>query len=94
MSSRGNARTWGWVLIALAVAAPFWAGLEWWYQSNGQQVLDGMPPADASTMPVDWDQERQQSQVRMALALIVAAASSVSGVLLLKRRSREPASVA
>jgi hypothetical protein len=94
MSTRGNARLWGWVLIALAVAALLWAGLEWWYQGNGQQVLDGMAPSDSSTIPVDWDQERQQSQVRMALALIVAAATAVSGVLVLKRRSREPASVA
>jgi hypothetical protein len=83
----------GWVLIALAVAALLWAGLEWWYQSNGQQVMDGVAPDGVTTIPVEWDQERRQSQIRMAVAVLGAAAMSLGGVALLKRPKNVPASV-
>jgi hypothetical protein len=94
MGSRGNARRWGWLLIALAVVALAWAGLEWWYQSSGQQVLDGFVPHDVTTIPIDWDQERLHSQIRMALALVAAGALSAGGVLLLRRRKSERLPVA
>ncbi|MGE3811906.1 MAG: hypothetical protein AB7I24_10180 [Candidatus Nanopelagicales bacterium] len=93
MSSRGSARAWGWVLIALAVAALLWTGLEWWYQSDGQQVVDGFAPDGVSPIPVEWDQERQQSQLRMAVAVLGAAAMIVEGVALLKRPKNVPASL-
>jgi len=93
MGSRRSARAWGWILIALAGAALLWAGLEWWYQSNGQQVLEGFAPDGVSTIPVEWERERQQSQIRMAVAVLGGAAMFVGGLALLKRLRNVPASV-
>ena len=93
MSTRGRTHLWGWVLIALAVVALCWAGLEWWYQANGQQILDPFVPGGANTTPIDWDQARKQSLVRMAVALIGAIAMGVGGVVLLKRRKTQTAPV-
>jgi hypothetical protein len=55
--------------------------------------MDGVAPDGVTTIPVEWDQERRQSQIRMAVAVLGAAAMSLGGVALLKRPKNVPASV-
>jgi TRAP-type C4-dicarboxylate transport system permease small subunit len=86
MASRGTVRIWGWVLIALAVVALCWAGFEWWSQANGLQTFQSVMPDGSSTISTDWDQERQQSQVRMVMALVAVAATGTVGAVLLRSR--------
>lgn len=69
--------------------ALFVAYLEWNYQVNGQDVLEGVQPPGAESLPFDWDQARSDSRVRMVLALIAGVASAVAGVLLLRSRKHE-----
>ncbi len=91
MTSRGAGarRNWGVLLVLLTIAALFVAYTAWWYQADGQGVLESFAPDGANVLPVDWEQERLRSQVRMLIAVVVAVSAGVGGVLLLKRRKKE-----
>ena len=82
----GARRNVGVVLILLAVVALFLAHLEWNFQVNGQDVVEGVKPPGAESAPFDWGQARTASRVRMAFALIAGAASAIAGVVLLRSR--------
>lgn len=76
-------------MVLLAAVALFLAYLEWNYQVNAEQALEGLQPPGVETTPFDWDQARSESRVRMVFALIAGVASAVAGVLLLRSREHE-----